>query len=248
MENCAKNELIDRLRKEIHRLQGSERLSTTQRVDFGLAPLNNSFPNATFPLGVVHEFISSNPETAAATTSFVAGLTGCLMDKAGVCVWVSTQRLVNPPALKQFGIEPDRVVFVDVGKERDVLWAVEEALKCESLASVVGEVCNLDFTASRRLQLAVENSRTTGFVLRDRPRDLNPNACAARWKITPLAGKVPIAGMPGLGFPRWAVELLRVKNGNPGKWELEWEAGRFQPSLNSSETLILQKQSHRKAG
>jgi len=33
--------------------------------------------------------------------------------------------------------------------------------------------------------------------------------------------------MPGLGFPRWNIELLKVRNGQPGSWEMEWAADRF---------------------
>jgi protein ImuA len=28
--------------------------------------------------------------------------------------------------------------------------------------------------------------------------------------------------MPGLGFARWNVELLKVRNGKPGSWQIEW--------------------------
>jgi protein ImuA len=34
--------------------------------------------------------------------------------------------------------------------------------------------------------------------------------------------------MPGLGFPRWQVELLKVRNGNPGTFVLEWAGEGFQ--------------------
>ena len=37
-----------------------------------------------------------------------------------------------------------------------MLWVIEEALKCEGLAAVIGEIKELSFTQSRRLQLAVE--------------------------------------------------------------------------------------------
>jgi protein ImuA len=33
--------------------------------------------------------------------------------------------------------------------------------------------------------------------------------------------------MPGVGFPRWNVQLLKVRNGKPGAWQLEWEGGQF---------------------
>ena len=34
--------------------------------------------------------------------------------------------------------------------------------------------------------------------------------------------------MPGVGFPRWNVELLKVRNGKPGSWQIEWAESRFQ--------------------
>ncbi|HEY4206229.1 MAG TPA: hypothetical protein VGM31_05445, partial [Puia sp.] len=33
--------------------------------------------------------------------------------------------------------------------------------------------------------------------------------------------------MPGVGFPRWNIELSRIRNGHPGSWVVEWQAGRF---------------------
>ena len=130
-------------------------------------------------------------------------------------------------ALTNFGIEPDRVVFVELSRPKDMLWVMEEALKCEGLAAVVGEIPEIGFTASRRLQLAVEQSRVTGFLLRHQARSLGVNACVARWRVGALASETA-DGLPGVGFPRWNVELLKIRNGRPGVWPLEWAAGRFR--------------------
>ncbi|HMI61818.1 MAG TPA: hypothetical protein VK518_12945 [Puia sp.] len=228
--STTKNDIIRRLQHDILELQGFEKPSPADAVDFGLGPINTSFPYQTFPTTAVHEFITESQETAAASAGFIAGLAGHLMQKGGACIWISSNRLLNPSALIQFGIPPEQVVFIDVRNQKQVLWAVEEALSSEGLAAVIGEVKEIDFTASRRLQLAVEKSRTTGFLVRDRPRDLNANACVARWRIRPLAS-VSVDDFPGVGFTRWSVELLRVKNGHAGSWEMEWIAGRFQPVL-----------------
>ena len=104
---------------------------------------------------------------------------------------------------------------------------MEEALKCNGLSAVIGEMQELNFLTSRRLQLAVEQSQVTGFVLRRNPRILNATACVTRWKITPLSSQLT-EGMPGVGFPRWNVELLKVRNGYPGKWHIEFVGGRFR--------------------
>jgi protein ImuA len=221
---------LKQLQNEILLMQGLQP-AENKVIDFTLGPLRHAFPNSSFPTGAVHEFITENKESSAATGGFVAGLLTSLMKNQrgfrGAVLWISASRNLFPPALKNFGIEPDRFVFVDLKKEEDVLWAMDEALKCEALSAVVAEMQNLGFTESRRLQLAVERSRVTGFVLRSNPRKINTTACVSRWKITSLASE-PIDGLPGIGFPQWKVELLRIKNGKPGSWEIRWEDGKFQ--------------------
>jgi protein ImuA len=81
--------------------------------------------------------------------------------------------------------------------------------------------------ASRRLQLAAERSGITAFVLRRwrdggqaaRERAL-PNAAVTRWRVATLPSR-PSRGEPGVGRPRWRVELLRCRGGEPASWEIE---------------------------
>ncbi|MBL0743551.1 ImuA family protein [Chryseolinea lacunae] len=214
------------LQMDILRLQGFKS-SKGSAVDVGLGPILHAFPKATFPVGAVHEFLASQCEEAAATSGFVAGLLSALMGPFGTALWISASRTLFPPALKTFGIQPDRFVFVDLQKEKDVLWAMDEALKCGALTAVVGEVHDISFKASRRLQLAVEQSQVTGFVLRNNARKPGTTACVSRWQITPLPSD-PVDDLPGVGFPQWKVELLRIRNGKPGVWDLQWTNGRFQ--------------------
>ncbi len=90
---------------------------------------------------------------------------------------------------------------------------------------MIGEVQQIDFTASRRLQLAVEQSKATGFVIRNGFLQINTTAFVSRWKISHL--KSEAEDFPGVGFPKWKVELLRVRNGKPNAWYLQWIDGKF---------------------
>ena len=196
-----------------------------RNLNTGLWEVEKAFPDQTFPLGAVHEFISHAKEEAAATNGFMAGLVSQLV-KNGTTVWVSSKRTIFPPALSVFGIEPERIIFIDLWRQKDVLWAIEEALKCDAVSAVIGELSELSFTESRRLQLAVEQSRVTGFIHRYNPRTENVTACVSRWKIKPIASDTN--GIPGTGFPRWNVQLLKVRNGKPGSWQIEWSTGQFR--------------------
>ncbi len=149
------------------------------------------------------------------------------MKKGGASIWINPSQTIFPPALKSFGIAPERIIFIELRKEKEMLWAMEEALKCEGLSAVIGEIKELGFTDSRRLQLAVEQSQVTGFVLRNNPRNINTTACITRWQIKSLPSELENK-MPGVGFPRWNVDLLKVRNGKPGNWQMEWVAGKFR--------------------
>jgi protein ImuA len=196
-------------------------------LDSKLGTIRDAFPNRSFPTGAVHEFLSDSKENTTVTSGFIAGLLSALMGNAGATLWISSSRTLFPPALKSFGIAPDQFIFLDLKKEADVIWAMDEALKCEALTSVVGEIKKISFSESRRLQLAVEKSNVTGFIVRNHARNLTTTACVSRWKISSLPSELP-DDLPGVGYPQWKVELLRIRNGKPGVWDIQWRHGRFK--------------------
>ncbi|AYL95572.1 ImuA family protein [Mucilaginibacter celer] len=217
--------IISKLQQDILLWEGFRPPLSGTAETFGLGPVEAAFPNGVFPTGAIHELLTRDIGQAAASGGFIAGLLSVLMQHGGACIWIGMAQTMFPPALKTFGVEPHRVIFVNLLHEKDVLWAMEEALKCSGLAAVIAEVRSIDFKQSRRLQLAVEQSRVTGFILRD-AEQLSNTACTARWHITPLPSQ-PVDGLPGLGHPRWQVNLLKVRNGKPGSWVMEWVNEQF---------------------
>lgn len=240
-------DIIHQLRQEILLRQGF-RPPSAATVEMGLGPVEGAFPHGVFPTGAMHEVLSEGAEETAAAKGFIAALMGPLMRRGGAVIWVSGERRVFPPGLAAFGVDGQRVIHITTRKEKSALWAIEEALKCEGLAAVVGEVREVGAIASRRLQLAVEQSRVTGFVLRENPRNREAIAAVARWRVWGVSGG-QVSGvsglafaeasvgeavvMPGVGFPRWNIELSRIRNGRPGNWVMEWRAGRFHHVPNA---------------
>lgn len=223
---ATKADIIAGLQSDILRLEGFKP-HTAVSSHAGLDFIKHSFPNKTFPTGAVHEFLAPTPEHSAASAGFIAGILSSLMKDNGTALWIGMTRQLFPPALATFGIRADRIIFIDLNKERHVMWALDEALKCGALTAVVGDVQQMNFTESRRLQLAVEESKVTGFVMRHNCHQMETTACVARWKISPLPSDA-IQSLPGVGYPRWQVELLRVRNGNPNAWSIRWASGKFE--------------------
>jgi protein ImuA len=241
MLSSNRSKILTDLKSEVLRLEGFN-TSANQALDSRLGPIANAFPNSSFPVGAVHEFMCNGIDDTAATVGFVGGLLSVLMGEGGSTIWISSSRKLFPPALKSFGLEPDRFIFLDL-REKDVLWAIDEALKCSALTAVVGEARELSFTASRRLQLAVEESKVNGFIIRQQNRQPNTTACVSRWRISSLPSE-PIDELPGIGFPKWRVELSRVRNGKPATWEVQWINGAFI----QAEPLLFVQQHQKIAG
>ena len=214
---------------EILPLQGIVPITTNHRINIGWGVIDNAFPNRQFPVASTHEFICNSHEQLAASTGFIAGIVQAMAGTHGVCACIGHSNSIFSHGLIPFGINPEQMVMIDVKNKKHILWAVEEALQCDGLIAVIGEVPHLDFTASRRLQLAVEKSKATGFLLRTDYRG-NTTACVARWNITPMNSPA-IDRLPGVGLSRWNVELLKIRNGRPGTWQLEWKDNQFNPVM-----------------
>lgn len=243
----AKRDLIQKLQKDILIWQGYKPASATASAQIGLGAIEAAFPGGAFPKRAIHEFITVIPEHSAASDGFIAGLLAVMMHDGAVCVWASTSRRLFPASLRAFNVNPERIIFMDVKTENEVLWIMEEALKCEGLVAVVAELDNLSLIESRRLQLAVEEHGVTGFILRKDGRKTTSTVASARWQISPLPSETE-DGLPGLGFPRWQVDLLKVRNGNPCSFVLEWNGEQFEDVQINREPTKLHEQEDRKIG
>jgi protein ImuA len=146
---------------------------------------------------------------------------------SGPVLWCLKRPDLYGPGLAAHGLDPARLVIVVAPRDEEILWAIEEGLRLPGLAAVVGEAGRLPMVAGRRLQLAAERSGVTARLLRrwrngeeaaaERER---PSAALTRWRVTALPAR-DIEGMPGIGKPRWRVELLRCRGGVPALWDVE---------------------------
>jgi protein ImuA len=130
------------------------------------------------------------------------------------------------PGLHEAGIVPEHLITVAAAHGRDVLWAMEEALRCHAVGVVIGELRarDIDQVATRRLSLAAAAGNTFGLILRTAPDD-TPSAAATRW-IIDAAPSVPARGgeRSGIGPPRLVAHLVRNRRGHLGAWIVEWNS------------------------
>jgi protein ImuA len=242
-------ELLTALRERVRRIERPA-ATMHGVVTFGIAPIDRALPGGGLARGAVHEILGmgGDEEDGALAAAFAAGILARLIAvETRIVLWCLRRPDLYGAGLGAHGLYPARLVLVGARRDAEILWAMEEGLRAPGVAAVVGEVGSLPAVASRRLQLAAEHSGVTAFLLRRwrdggqaaRERNL-PNAAATRWRVaalpsrsspTRLDGLVlpllsPTRGResfkePGIGCPRWRVELLRCRGGEPACWEVE---------------------------
>src|SRR6185369_1306696 len=123
-------------------------------------------------------------------------------------------------------------------QDAESLWALEEAARSGTLSLAIGEIDLLDLTASRRLQLAAEETGCTILALRRSrlagkgEKHRQPSAATTRWLITPeVSTHHPTHHHASLGFPSWHLHLWRQRNGPPGSWDITLQQQHWQQAL-----------------
>lgn len=113
------------------------------------------------------------------------------------------------------------MIHITLPRVADVLWAMEEGLRCAALGAVIGEVWGaprvLDFTATRRLAVRAEASNLPCWLVR---RGAVPDLSAARnrWRVASLPSQAHPHDSQAPGDPRWHVDLFRTRQAQPGTW------------------------------
>ena len=198
-------------------------------LPFGIPAIDAHLPGGGLARGALHEVAGGGPdvEHGAAASMLAAGILARL---PGQVLWVLEWPDLFAPALDAVGLHADRVIYAEAGRAKTVLLSMEEGLRHTGLAGVVGELSGrLTLTASRRLQLAAEQSGVMCFALRrSRTHDdgllSEPTAAATRWRVTALTSPPLLAHSPetpGLSRPRWRLDLVRCRGGEPASWIVE---------------------------
>jgi len=191
--------------------------------------------------GMLHEFAPTAPMHLAAASGFALALAACAARVGGEVLWIATGFARSEgggpygPGLDQFGLAPARLLILRVSRAADVLWAMEEGLRCRALAGVVAELTGdgeaAGLTATRRLTLAAREGAGLGLLVRHRILAA-PCAAATRWAVAAAPSRPDAYG--GLGRANFDLSLRKNRRGPSGRWFIEWDhhACAFQPTVS----------------
>jgi protein ImuA len=228
----SKSAVLARLRAEIARVEGNEaRLEATTRAEdlwrFGGPGLDARLSSG-LSLAGIHEL---SPDIPAHWPSVVA-MTLRLMLRLPPTrtqrplLWVQNRARaqergrMSATHLVAAGLALERLVLLDVDKDAEALWALEEALHTPTLAAVIACGLDISFTASRRLALACGQTLVPLLHLTERPAA--QSAALTRWQVAPLPSAPEPLLIRMVGSPRWRLTLLRARMDMGCLWPVDF--------------------------
>ncbi|MGI8527337.1 MAG: ImuA family protein, partial [Pseudolabrys sp.] len=221
---------LRRLRRDVAKIEGqaTDLDIGARMLALGVGPIDGTLQGGLAPASL-HEIAPSAMRDAGAATGFALALAA----RAGAAretLWIQTDfatleaGTLYGSGCDLFGLAMRRLLVLKVPKPIDALWAMEEALKCRALTSVIAELPNdaplAGLTATRRLTLAARAGGGFGLLLRHRPSPLTSSA-ETRWEVAAAVSRPDRFG--GLGQTAFTLSLVKNRRGPTGRWIVAWD-------------------------
>ncbi|MEI9900967.1 MAG: hypothetical protein WDN31_13445 [Hyphomicrobium sp.] len=135
--------------------------------------------------------------------------------------------------LAALDLAPSAWLFVETARASDALWAMEEGLRSQSLALVIGVLSEAELTPARRLSLVAAEHSTPCLLVTD-PRLSAAGSTATRWRVGACRSGAHPYDASAPGAARYEVALERCRHRplthEPLPLLLEWsdETHRFR--------------------
>lgn len=214
--------ILETLQHEIGAIERGIAIGEEEQViSLGTAEIDAALPWNGLPINGLHE-ITGDVAALGFTTMLLARLADTRPEAP--ILWCQRSYDLYGHGLLPFGLDPNRLIFVHGDNDNDILWAMEEGLRCSGLAAVIGRMRAVPPVAGRRLQLATKTHKTVGFLLRTQKKYAPTNSALTRWHVVsaPSSSLEFPAELPGLGAPQWQVALQRCRLAKPQNWQVKW--------------------------
>jgi len=235
MDPCpadSRAEIVHRLAEQVRRIERSALPAGAAGISSGCAALDGLLPQGGFMPGTLVEWLAAGPASGADTLALVVARQAAAVTPekrpGGHVVVVDRHGEFYPPAARGVGLNLAELIVVRPRSERDERWAVDQALRCRGVASLVAWPERLDGRTFRRWQLAAEAGGCLGMLLRPERARREPSWAEARLWVEPRVGsavrtKNPAHARDSLvrtadpaGRRVW-VEVLHARGGATGR-------------------------------
>lgn len=155
----------------------------------GSESIDEMLPRGGLRRDAITEWVADSESSGAASLSLIAAANLLNISvKSGPLVVVCGESGFYPPAAISLGLPVDRIIWVRPKRHPDLVWAIDQALRCESVAAVWAYAgVHLDDRDARRFQLASETGKTAGLLVRPTASRGRPSFAEVRFHVQHLA-------------------------------------------------------------
>ncbi|TWT67046.1 cell division inhibitor SulA [Allorhodopirellula solitaria] len=253
--------LMAELRGRAAAIASNPALDSAARFSTGAQALDACLPGGGLKRGGLCEWVAGHDASGASTLAMLAAAetmidrhspaageaTGGGSKQTGVphrgpIIVVDPNGTFHAATAIACGISPQRMVVCRPSSRRESVWAIDQALRCSSVAAVWSALpWSLDDRDARRLQLAAEQGRTPGLFVLPSSARARPSFAAVRWHVRAVpvdasrlsADQRVAAGLPlrpPLDLRILCVQLDRARN-------LDHAEGPLQPQAAISGSM-----------
>ena len=238
--SATRSKIVEQLRNQLRVSQPTP--SDREVVASELPSLNQLLPEFGFPTGALVEWVGD--DSGMRTTSIACRTASAFLNRPGAFAVIDPMQCLCAAALPQLGIPLSRLLMIrPVGSKTEspvrfnssyrlpaslrseTLWSLEQLARCSGVNVVLTWIDRLSSTAQRRLQLAVERSGTTVFLIRPRTVLDHPTWADLRFHVKSKADQRLGNEDESMIGSNLEVTLVRSRNSvrRHGKVELECE-------------------------
>ena len=187
--DVSKSELLNHLRNQIRGIETAGRMEDGSRVSSGSPAIDRLLPAGGYQRGTLVQWLTGGGQSADYLSLLVARQ-ACA--DGGALVVFDPQHQFYPPAAAAIGINLDNLIMLrtnrpaDVGEElhNDLLWSIDQALRCPAVAAVWGPIDHINQRWFRRFQLSAESSGCLGLFVQPICEARQPSWAEVQWLVS----------------------------------------------------------------
>ena len=233
--------MIERLRNRIRKVETASRVDDEARISSGCVAIDRLLPGGGYQRGALVQWLTGGGQ-GADYLSLLLARQACA--DGGALVVFDPLNQFFPPAAAAVGINLDNLIILRTDQanqelETDLLWSIDQSLRCPAVAAVWGPLDHIDERWFRRFQLSAESSGCLGLFVQPIRQARQPSWAEVQWLVS---------SVPGHRTPADESRRSRSPNGTFDNGELYGTqvppGGRDQPSaqINSPRNQLVRLQ------
>ena len=156
----------------------------------GFAALDSILPGGGWRSGTIIELMPA--EVGIGELRLLIPALARITQSERYAAMISPPYIPFAPALAQHGVLLSHLLIVKATTPEDILWSFEQILRCKSFGAAVAWPTQVKDREIRRLQLAAEAGRNTGFLYRPPAAALEASPAAVRMKLRACGDELEI--------------------------------------------------------